>query len=206
MGSLIFAAALAVLAQGNAQIRFDYHFPGSIPPEYHVTIEQSGRATFEEPATETQDAYHSEFQVSPEKANWLYQSAEELNHFSGDYDYKKHKVADTGEKRLSYIQGDKGTQAVYHYSENPQIQQITAWLQGLAVTQEFARMATLHRRFDKLALDADIKEFTENLQGGRATEVASIRPLLQQLLDDPAVLNTARQRIKVLLANPSSQR
>jgi len=203
---LVFGLAVAALAQGNTHIKFDYRFAGSVPPEYHVTIEQTGAATFDEPATDTQDAYHAEFQVSPEKAKWLYENAEALNHFSGDYDYRKHTIADTGEKRLSFIEGEKQTQAVYHYSADPRIQQITAWLQGLAVTQEFARVAVLHRRFDKLALDADVKEFADNVQEGRATEVASIRPLLQQLAEDPAVLNTARQRIKTLLAKGPAAR
>ncbi|MBV9670579.1 MAG: hypothetical protein JOZ43_06455, partial [Acidobacteriales bacterium] len=107
---------------------------------------------------------------------------------------------ESGEKRLTFIDGDKRTGTTFHYSENPQIQRLTAYLQGIAATQDFARRAKLHRRFDKLALDEDVKQFAGEVQGGRATEINTIRPLLEELANDPAVLNTARERIKAMLA------
>ena len=181
-------------------IRFDFSFPVSHPPEYHIAIAADGAATFDEPARDDQDAYHSDFQVAPEKAKWLFDTAHSLNDFSGDFEFRKHKVAETGEKRLTLLSGDKQNTTTYHFSDNAQLQQLTAWLQGIALTQEFARRAKLNLRFDKLALDADVKQFTSDVQGGRASELQSIRPLLQQLVDDPAVLNSARQRLKQLLS------
>lgn len=184
-------------------IRFDFSFPESKPAEYHIAVTEQGAATFDEPGNDEQDAYHSEFELAPEKAKWLFDAAHGLNDFSGDYDFHKHKVANTGEKRFTLLNGDKQSGTTFIYTENQQLQQLTTWMQGVAATQEFARRAKLHRKFDKLALDADVKQFVGDVQGHRATELRAIRPLLEQLAGDPAVLNSARVRLKQLLStNP----
>lgn len=205
-GTALFAQSCAMQSEAKPTaptIRFDFSFPESKPPEYHIAIAQDGGATFDEPANDEQDAYHSDFQVAADKAKWLFDSAHALNDFSGDYDFRKHKVANTGEKRFTLLEGEKQSSTTFVYTENQQLQQLTSWMQGVAATQEFARRAKLHRKFDKLALDADVKQFVGDVQSNRVAELQAIRPLLEQLAEDPAVLNTARVRLKQLLStNP----
>jgi hypothetical protein len=79
-------------------------------------------------------------------------------------------------------------------------------LQGIATTQDFARKAAFDRRYDKLALDADVKAYANAVKSGLATNTETIRPILESLANDPAVLNTVRQRATQLLGAGSSQR
>ncbi|MBV9670466.1 MAG: hypothetical protein JOZ43_05875, partial [Acidobacteriales bacterium] len=124
---LMVAAASALLAQSaSKQIQFDFKFPGSMPPEYHMTFTPAGETTFQEPADDNQDEFRTAFQISRDRADWLFQTATDLHGFSGDYNYRKHKIAESGEKRLTLIDGDQRTGATFHYSENPQIQRLTA--------------------------------------------------------------------------------
>ncbi|MEO8726056.1 MAG: hypothetical protein ABI383_08005 [Acidobacteriaceae bacterium] len=195
---------LLFLAVGTASaqtIRFDFRLPASRPAEYHLTLTPSGDATFDEPAMDSQDAFHSEFRVDAARAAEVFASAKSLNYFEGAFAYKKHKIADTGEKRLSYEQDGKTTSATFNYSENQAIRRIADWFQAVATTQEFARKARFDRRFDKLSLDVDVKDFAENAKAGRATEVQSIRPLLEEFVADPTILKTVRERIRGLLAS-----
>ena len=197
---------LLFLAVGTATaqtIRFDFNLPKSRPTEYHLTLTSAGTAIFDEPASDSQDAYHSEFHIDPARTAEVFATAKSLNYFDGDYQYRKHKVADTGEKRFTYEADGKTTTTTFHYSENGPIRQLTDWFQSVAATQEFARKATFDRRFDKLSLDNDVKSFVDEVKAGRATQVQSIRPVLEQIADDPAVLKTVRQRIKELLASAS---
>jgi hypothetical protein len=186
-------------AQQPPTLKFDFKFPGSIPPEYHISLKRSGEATFEEPGSDQQDPYRSEFRVSAEKAAEMFKSAEFLKYFSGDFDYRKRKVANTGIKSLTYAGDDQQHTTSFVYTENAELQRLTAWFQAVAETQEFARKASFHRRFDKLALDNDVKSFVEAVKSGRAQEVESIQPLLRQVADDPSVLNSVRERVRALL-------
>jgi hypothetical protein len=188
-----------VFAQQPPTLKFDFKFSGSIPPEYHITLTRSGEATFEEPGSDRQDPYRSEFRVSAEKAAEMFKSAESLKYFSGDFDYRKHKVANTGIKTFTYVGDDQQHTTAFVYTENAELQRLTAWFQAVAETQEFARKASFHRRFDKLALDNDVKSFVEAVKSGRAQEVESIQPLLRQVADDPSILNSVRERVRALL-------
>lgn len=197
---------LLFLAFGTAPaqtIHFDFNLPASRPAEYHLTLASSGDATFDEPATDSQEACHSVFRVDATRTADVFASAKALNYFQGTFDYKRHKIANTGEKRLSYEQDGKITSTTFNYSENQTIRQLTDWFQAVATTQEFARKARFARRFDKLSLDADVKNFADNVKAGQAAELQSIRPLLEEMAADPTILKTVRERIKGLLAVPS---
>lgn len=195
--ALLLCSPLA--GQQQPAIRFDFSFPGSVPSKYSIVVSASGDVSFDEPANDKQEPYHSDFHLSSEKTEHLFASATALHNFQPDFDYRNHKIAETGEKVLTFTKDGKSTSTTYHYSRDPQVQQITAWFQGVAETQDFARKAKFDRRFDKLALDTDVNGFLQAVKSSRATEVQSIRPILQELADDPALMRIVRERIQSLL-------
>ena len=180
-------------------MRLDFRFPQSNPPEYHLTLRADGSGTFEEPANEKINEFTTQFRVDPSVARELLEEIEATHYLSGSYDFTKHKVADTGEKHLVYSGNGMRGEATFHYTEDPTVQKLTARLQSIAVTQDFGRRLTFDRRFEKLALDADIKRLVEMFNSGQATDMDSIADILKSLMDDSAVLNTVRMRAKELL-------
>jgi hypothetical protein len=206
-----FALAMLLLtvpaiAQQQPTVTLEFSFPQSQPSQYRLSIARSGEAVFEEPANDKQEPFHSEFRLPSSQTEQIFAAAKDLRFFDADYEYKKHKVANTGEKKLTYA-GDGATHSTtFHFSENQRVTQLTAQLQGIAATQDFARKAAFDRRYDKLALDGDVKAFANAVKSGLATNIETIRPTLESLANDPAVLNTVRQRATQLLRSGSSQR
>ena len=192
-------ALLLLLLQQPATLRFDYHLPNGEPAEYSLTVDSSGKATFDEPATDKQDAYHSDFQLPGDIITHLFDQTKATNYFSGHYNYTRHKVANLGEKKLTYTSPAQQGSAAYNYSQDTHIQDLTDYFQSLAATQDFARRVQFDRRFDKLALDADVKAFAQQVAANQARSLETIRATLESLAKDSTVLNTVRQRARDLL-------
>lgn len=197
---MLLVLLVALLPQAaSPTLRFDYQFPHAQPAEYSLEIDESGGGSFAEPASDQQNAYRATFQLSPPVTRHLFDQAKATGYFSGKYDYTRHKIANTGEKKLTYNSATRQGSAAYNYSPDAHIQDLTNFFQALAATQDFARRVQFDRRFDKLALDAEVKAFVQQVAANQARGLDTIRPVLESLAEDPAVLNTVRQRAQDLL-------
>jgi hypothetical protein len=110
-------------------------------------------------------------------------------------------MAAMGVKTLSYKDSQKNTKATYNYSPIPEVQELTARFQALGSTIEFGRRLEYDHHYQKLALDEDIKRMEESLSAiGGLEQIPAISPILQKLIDDPALMNMVRSRAQRLLA------
>ena len=78
-------------------------------------------------------------------------------------------------------------------------QKLTTLFESIAFTLEEGRRLAVEHKHDRLALDAELGELLDAVKEGRALEVQSIQPVLQEIAEDDAVLERARQRAKKLL-------
>lgn len=201
-------------------ITFDYVHPGVDPPHYAVAIESTGRAAYRsDPAPDkgvADDAYIVKFTASEETRQRIFALADQVNHFNGNFDYTKTKIANTGAKTLTYSVGHlpstlaqpvKGqqNQTTYNWSENPAIQELTAIFQGISATLEFARRLDFERRFDKLGLDAELKRMEQMQKDGQLYELQAVAPSLTNIVNDFGVMHIARERAKRILAAASKK-
>ena len=195
-------------------VTFSFDWPSIEPHHYSVVVDSTGRAAYEsltagglaaETVAEESDKpaenepYDVKFTVSAATRNRIFELAKQLNYFQGDFDFKKHKVAFTGNKTLVYAEGNKRYQTSYNWSENPAIEELTNLFNGIANTEEAARRLEQLRRFDKLGLNQELARMEDMSQSHSLAELQSIAPLLQELASDPAVMNIARQRAQKLL-------
>lgn len=215
--SAIFVAAFSLLlfAQNASQernppvptITFDNYWPAARPQNVTITVKSDGPATYLSrnpdvaPGSDrAQDPdYHVEFTMSAADRNKIFQLAEKANYFHGDFDFRKHAMANTGRKTLTYADIQRHFQTVYNYSENKAIEQITAIFQNISTTMEHGRRLAFLHKYDKLGLDAEMKATESDAQNHQLAEVQAIAPVLQNIVDDPTVLNIARQRARKIL-------
>jgi hypothetical protein len=175
--------AITVLANGNA--KYVSHTPARPPDE--------------------EDDYQTEFVVSPARRDKLFRYAKEANYFDGDFTFKKHAVASTGKKILTYAGPSRHFNTTYDYSEVKAIQEITNIFQGISNTVEHGRKLKFLRRFDKLGLEAELKGMENAAESHNLAELQIIAPMLESIAADPAILNIARQRAQRLLAKAGSE-
>ena len=187
-------------------VTFTFDWPSLEPHRYIIAVESSGNAAYQswtadstaEPSS-ADDPYLLKFTVSAATRDRIFALARQLKYFNDDFEYHKHPVAFTGDKTLAYADPDKRYETRYNWSENPDIDELTALFQGMSTTLESGRRLERVHRFERLGLDEELKNLEHSALEHRATELQAIAPILVQLAQDPAVLNIARQRARHIL-------
>jgi hypothetical protein len=193
-------------------IMFELEWPSSDPPHYSISIDSEGRAAYtaSPPSTEATGApYKVEWTATDPTRTRIFQLAEKTNFFSGVGDSGDKRIAYTGTKTLTFMEGSQSGSltptnginrtVTYNWSNNPSIQQLTQLFEDISTTIEFGRKLQHDARFDKLGLDNDLKRMDELQQQKRLPELRAIKPVLLEIEQDPQVMNIVRQRVKQLL-------
>jgi hypothetical protein len=204
LGCALSCLALSALAQQAVPtVTFTCDFPGSDPSHYVVSVSDDGSARYDSDSKLNDSAesepFHSEFTVSQTSRAHVFDLAKRAHYFEGDIDSKKKNLASTGVKTLAYKDAQKSTHATYNYSPVPAVEDLTEFFQALATTLEFAHRLDYYLRYQKLALDDELKKMEEMSNNGGLIEVSAVAPILQKIEDDPAVIKVVRARAQRML-------
>jgi hypothetical protein len=199
--------ATDVLNPGGASITFDCYWEPATPQHYVIVVPDTGNARYvSQSPQQSPDAngvpdedYRLEFANSPAVRARIFQLAQQAGYFNGDFDFRKHAIASTGNKTLTYKDSTRNFTTVYNWSENPAIDQLTRIFHGISTTIEHGRKLKFLRRFDKLGLEAELKGMERQAELHELAELQIIAPLLENIANDTSVLNIARQRARRLL-------
>jgi hypothetical protein len=214
---LILAAQLALSGQDTQQnpirptITFDRVWEAYKPQNVTITVQSTGSARyvsrnpFSPPEPGADPDYTLDFTLSSRSQQKLLRDAREANYFNGDFSFKKHVVASTGKKTLTYSDPVRHFSTTYDYSDNKAIEEITNLFSGISNTIEHGRKLAYLHRFDKLGLEDELKAMEDAAESHNLAEVQIIAPTLKSIQDDTKVLNIARQRAKRLLAKAKSE-
>jgi hypothetical protein len=208
LSSLVMGAILCTLAARAADpatIKFTLKFPTSDPERYSISVTADGHGKYECSAKVSQESneyetYQAEFELSPAGRARIFDLAAQSHFFAGKIDSGNRKLAFTGEKTLSYTDGQRSSSATYNFSNLVPVQQLTAFFQNLSATLEYGRHLTYFHRYQKLALDEELKRMEDQARNNELGELQAVQPVLQKILDDASVLNVVRARAGRLLA------
>lgn len=221
---LILFLALSSLAwcqtpPAPATITFTLDFPQSTPNHYQVVVDSSGRATYTSglakpeakpdpdsdiASSDSDQPYHYTFTLTPETRDRIFDLAARANYFSGDVNYTKRNIANTGQKILTYKDAQRSTHAEYNYSTNPAVQQLTGLFQQLSSTLEYGHRLEEALHYQKLALDEQLKSMEQQANENQLVEVQAVAPILKKIAADTSVMNVSRARAERLLAKAGS--
>ena len=196
---------VAVAAQNSAvpSVSFGLNFPGSQPDRYVVTVPSSGNATYlsDGKLMEGSDAddFKLIFTVSQETRSHIFDLAKKAHYFSQEVDSKKKNMAFTGTKVLSYNDGQKENRVTYNYTQVQPVMDLTQLFQNMSSTLEFGRRLEWYHRYQKLALDEELKRMEEMANENQLHELSAVAPVLQQIAEDNTVMNPVRARAQRML-------
>ena len=201
--ALLLSAAAARAAE-PANITFTLVFPASDPDRYSISVTADGHGTYEcsakiAPESDDRENYQAEFELSPAGRARIFDLAAQAHFFAGKVDSGNRKLAFTGSKTLTYKDDQRSTAATYNFSTVPPVQEITAFFQNLSATLEYGRHLTYFHRYQKLALDEELKRMEDQARSHELNELQAVQPVLQQILDDASVLNVVRARAERLM-------
>jgi len=197
----------AVRAAEPATIKFSLDFPGSDPARYTIVVRSDGQAMYECSGRVSQESddyedYQTQFNFSDAARVRIFELAAQAHYFSGKVDSGNRKLAFTGSKKLVYTDGQRNSSADYNFSPVPAVQQLTTMFQSVSATLEFGRRLAHFHRYQKLALDEELKRMEVQAREGQLIELQAVKPVLQEIYDDTSVINVVRARAQRLMEMP----
>ncbi len=201
---LFFAIPAFSQTQDPAVVTFTLDFPSSSPEHYSFRVQSDGPAHYESsgrisPDSDEKDTFALDFTTSPATRQQIFRLAAKAGYFQKDLDSRHKGLAFTGRKTLSYKDSKHSGESTFNYSSQPAAQELTSLFQNLAATLEFGRRLQYDHRYQKLALDAEIRQMEEGSGGSSLPELSAIAPILRQIISDSSVMNITRARAQQLL-------
>lgn len=216
MGGLVLAAMSGLVmsqqadggAASAAVVTFTLDFPQSNPAHYSITVDAAGHARYECTGTVAKDSeeqtYRTEFEVSSGSREKIFAWAKQAKYFAGKIDSGNAKLAFTGTKLLSYQDGKRSTTAEYNYSNLEPVRGLTNLFQSMAGTLEYGRRLAYYHRYQKLALDQELKRMEGQARSNELSEIQGVAPILREIVEDTSVINVVRARAKDLIQMAAS--
>ncbi len=192
-------------APDPATVTFTLDFPGSQPEHYSISIQSDGPSHYDSsgklsPDSDVTDSFGFDFTASPDFRQKIFALAAKAGYFQKDLDSHHKNLAFTGKKTITYKDAKRHGQSTYNYPAQPPVQELTSLLQGLSATLEFGHRLHYDHRYQKLALDEELKRMEEEAHAGTLVELSAVAPILKQIVEDPSVMNVSRARAQRLLA------
>lgn len=194
-------------------VSFDFLLPGSDPPHYSIAVEPDGKAAYrsdQAPDNSPGEPYTVKFTVSEPTRARIFELAQALHCFHGDFEYHGGRLANMGAKTLKCAFGDRESHTTYNYTTNQQLQELTTIFQNISNTLEYGRRLAFLHRYDKLGLEAELKSMQEQAKDKRLGELHAVAPELEKILNDSGVMNVSRRRAEHLLqlikSDPAARR
>ena len=199
-------AASPATVPTQASVRFSFDWSQGFPWQtYSITVQPDGKSRFDGTphADETNDTdpFQQDFTMSAANRQKIFELAQKLNYFRGDFDSHLKHIAQTGTKTLQYRSPEIVGSTTFNWSQNPDIDWLARFFGGVATTIDFGRKLEFQYRFDKLGMDERLKEL-EDLQASHgAEELEIIAPILRKIAADPNLMNISRESARKLLRN-----
>jgi hypothetical protein len=205
---LMIALTLCLAAHGQqptASVSFRLDFPGADPSHYEIVIASDGQGSYIsngrfDDRSDPADPAPLQFLVSENIRKQIFDLAKKSHYFTGKVDSGQKNIANTGAKTLAYKDASHSSQATFNYSMLQPIAQLTSIFQNLSNTMEFGRRLVYLHKYEKLALDDQLKRMEEMQRGNSLGDVGAIAPVLKDIANDSSVMNVSRARALRLLA------
>lgn len=196
---LLFVSTVLCIAADPASVTFSLDFPNSSPEHYSIAVQSDGHAHYESSGkisndSDVRDDYQADFTLSESTRARIFELATQAHYFSGKVDSGNKKLAFTGTKKLIYKDGQRDSAAEYNFSQSAPVQQLTAIFQNVSATLEYGRRLTYFHRYQKLALDDELKRMEDQARRNELAELQAVSAVLQDIYDDASVINVVRAR------------
>jgi hypothetical protein len=209
--------AAAADSRALAQVSFAFERPGLAVPRFTLTVKEDGTGRYEAeemlpasagssgseaPATQHVDRT---VRLTAATAARIFAAARALDRFNVTCESPAKNIADTGKKTLQYTGAGGDGSCVYNYSQDKRVVWLTDTFQAIALTLDLGRRLEFEHRFDRLGLDQTMAKLAEQVDAGRAMEVAAIAATLKSIARDSEVLERVRLRAERLLKQAQAE-
>jgi hypothetical protein len=165
-------------------------FPGSNPPWFEVTVEETGAGVYREDPKEEEPL---KFQLSAAESSQIFGLAGKLDHFSHPLESGL-KVANMGMKTFRYEADGHSGEAKFNYSEDPAARALNDWFERIGETEKSRIDLETAVRFDKLGVQQALNKVETLRDQKRLVAADQFLPLLDRIVKNESFLHMARER------------
>ena len=193
------AHAAAGAAPDEAWVIYHKIFKGSVPEFAEIKIARTGQCTFDIRQL-NEDADPKSFAVSDRLRDKIFALAGDLHEFRNvDLDVHR-KIANLGEKTFRYQSGAEVHEAKFNYTTNPSASQLYDIFEGLTRQQDHVVTLQRRMRYDRLGIPAALVDLDGDLGHKVIPEPDALLPVLDQIAEDPKVVDIARTKARAIAA------
>jgi hypothetical protein len=188
----------------DALFTFTLDFPSSEPEHYSIGVPSTGVAHYTSTGrlsadSDVTDGFNFDFPLAPATRQKIFDLIARAGYLQKDVASHRKGMAFTGNKTLVYQDAQRHGQATFNYTTNAPVEDLTSLMQNLSATLEFGHRLDYYHRYQKLALDDELKRMEEMSRDHELSEIAAIQPILDQIISDSSVINVTRARAQRLL-------
>jgi hypothetical protein len=194
-----YPAAIFPQAAGvPAKLTYSRTFKGSTPEYLLITVDSKGSGTFEGRKLDEAQSPRP-FQLSAGTTERIFALAGQLHNFQS-VDLESHKkVANLGQKTLTYQQGEDVNRVVFNYTENRIARDLVDLLEAVGIVEEHIGALEFEMKYDPLGLSQELLQIQIELNGKRLADPEMLIPALEKIAHGSRFLHLAQARAQQII-------
>jgi hypothetical protein len=204
--SLVVAAGIhpaAISPQGAdvpARLTYSRTFKGSTPEFIAISVDAKGSGSYEgRKLDESQARGPMPFQLSSGTTGRIFALAGQLHDFHGIELESHKKVANLGEKTLTYEQGSALNRVVFNYTENRTARDLVDVFEAIGTVQQHVAALEFEMKYDPLGLSQELLQIQIELKDKTLTDPQMLVPTLEKIARGSRFLHLAQTRAQEII-------
>jgi hypothetical protein len=198
VGGSHLASVFPQAAGAPAKLTYSRTFKGSTPEYLLIIVDSKGSGTYEGHKLDEAQSPRP-FQLSAGTTERIFALAGELHNFQS-VDLESHKkVANLGQKTLTYQQGGDVNRVVFNYTENPIARELVDLFDAVGMVEEHIAALEFEMKYDPLALSQELLQILIELDSKSLVNPELLIPTLEKIAHGSRFLHLAQARAQQII-------
>ena len=185
-------------AGGPAKVTYSRTFKGSTPEYLLIAVDSTGLGTYEGRKLDEAQSPRP-FQLSAGTTERIFALAGQLNNFQS-VDLNSHKkVANLGQKILTYQKGEDVNRVLFNYTENRMARELVDIFEAVGTVEEHISALEFDIKFDPLSLPQELLQIQIDLNNKSMADPKLLLPTLEKIAHGSRFLHLAQVRAQEII-------
>jgi hypothetical protein len=186
-----------------AKLTYARTFKGSTPEYLLIAVDSKGSAAFEGHKLDEPQTPRA-FQLSAATTQRIFALAGQLHNFQA-VDLESHKkVANLGQKTLTYQQGGDVNRVVFNYTENRIARELVDLFEAVGMVEEHIVALEFEMKYDPLDLSQELLQIQIELNNKSLGDPELLLPTLEKIAHGSRFLHLAQVRAQQIIERVQS--
>ena len=192
------AVGFSQTAGAPAELTYSRTLKGSTPEYLAITVDSKGSGSFEGRGLDEKQNPRT-IQLTTATTERIFRLAGQLHNFQSIKLESRRKVANMGEKTLTYQQGEGVNRVVFNYTENRTAQELVDLLEAVGMVEEHITALEFKMKYDPLSLTQELLQIQIELDNRSLVDPEMMVPTLEKIVHGSRFLHLAQVRAQQII-------